>query len=306
MQNSKKELIDQICAEKGIEQENISYDWITILKKGKIEKKLVNYNFYLNTRNSVELAKDKYATYALLKHYQIPMIPHQILFCEDVMPDFVYVNQKCDLSKKDDKVVIKANDSSQGKDVYVASEPSEKLEIVETLFKQGKESVVVCPYMEIEYEYRAIFLDGEVIYMYKKQKPFVKGDGKSTIQELIKQQVKYLAEPIKDLKLEEVPDENETVLVGWKHNLSNGAIPILLDENDAYAEKIEKLAQNVGQIMELTFASIDLCVTKDQEIYVMEVNSNVTLTKFCELVPNGFEIGKEIYSKVIDKIFENK
>ena len=36
----------------------------------------------------------------------------------------------------------------------------------------------------------------------------------------------------------------------------------------------------------------------------MEVNSEVVISKFCESIPNGYEIAKQIYGKVMDKMFE--
>ena len=35
----------------------------------------------------------------------------------------------------------------------------------------------------------------------------------------------------------------------------------------------------------------------------MEINGSVCMNKFTELVENGYEIAKEIYSKAIDKMF---
>ena len=36
----------------------------------------------------------------------------------------------------------------------------------------------------------------------------------------------------------------------------------------------------------------------------MEVNGSVCMNKFTEIIPNGYNIAKEIYSKAIDKMFE--
>lgn len=94
-------------------------------------------------------------------------------------------------------------------------------------------------------------------------------------------------------------------MCGWKHNLCNGAIPLQVKQEDAYGKEVKKIALEVGKIMDLKFASIDVMLTEDKKISVMEVNSNVTISKFCELIPNGYEVGKEIYRKVIDKIFES-
>lgn len=301
----KYKIIDEVCKEKGIEQINLSYDWITILRKGKQERKMIHYNLNLNSAVSQNLADDKYSTYSLLRFYGIPVIQHQVLFNEKIIPDCEAINDDYNILKNNDKVVIKANYSSQGKDVYVCDEEKEKFAIVNRLFDEGKESVVVCPYLEIEYEYRAFFLSGEILYIYKKKKPFVVGDGKSTVLQLIEKNLKYLKEPLKNLDLSYVPRENEEVIVEWKHNLSNGAIPLLVDKNDCYYETIKEIAIKAGKALDLTYASVDIVVTKAQEILVMEINAtSVVVSKFCELVPNGFEIGKQIYGKVMDEIFQ--
>lgn len=301
----KYKIIDEVCKEKGIEKINLSYDWITILRKGKQEKKMIHCNLNLNTAVSQELADDKYSTYSLLKFYNIPITQHQILFNEKMIPDCEAINHHYHILKNNEKVVIKANHSSQGKDVFVCEDEKKKLEIVSQLFEEGKDSVLVCPYKEIEYEYRAFFLDGEIIYIYKKQKPFVVGDGKSTVSQLIEKNLKYLKEPLKNLNLAYIPKKNEKVVVGWKHNLSNGAIPLIVKENDKYYETIKEIAIKAGKALDLNFASIDIVVTEEQEIAVLEINARqVVVSKFCELVPNGFEIGKEIYGKVLDKMFE--
>lgn len=304
MNDQKRKMIEEICREKEIEKVDLSYDWISILKKGNIEKKLINYTFDLNSIVSKRLAKDKYATYELLKYYKIPIIEHNVIFNEQIIPNVKTINRHYKALKNDRKQVIKANDSSEGKDVYVCSEQQKKIQIVESMFEKEIQAVVVCPYMNIEYEYRAIFLYGEVIYIYKKQKPFVIGDGKLRIRELMKKQLKYLIEPIDGLDFEYIPAKGEEILVGWKHNLSNGAIPLIVNEEDLYYKKVKNIALKVGKTMELNFASIDVSVTEDKKVYVMEVNSAVEISKFCELVPNGYEIGKSIYSKVIDKMFE--
>ena len=159
-----------------------------------------------------------------------------------MMPDVEVINQNYEILKNDEKQVIKANDSSEGKDVYVCQEENKKIQLVEEMFERQIETVVVCPYVEIEYEYRALYLDGEIIYIYKKQKPFVVGNGKLTIQELIEKQLKYLQEPMEGLNFEYIPEKNERVVVGWKHNLSNGAIPELVDEQDCYYQEIKNIA----------------------------------------------------------------
>ena len=54
----------------------------------------------------------------------------------------------------------------------------------------------------------------------------------------------------------------------------------------------------------IKFASVDIAVTKNKEIFVMEINGSVCMNKFTEIIPDGYKIAKSIYSKAIDKMFE--
>ena len=204
------------------------------------------------------------------------------------------------------KLVIKANNSCKGKDVYYCSSESEIENIVNKLFEQKNNTLSVCPYINIDYEYRAIFLDGEILYVYKKQKAYVVGDNKRTVKELIKE--KEEKEDIKidlcpKLDLKYIPKNNENITVSWKHNLNSGAKPLIIDEKDEFLERVKKIAIKAGNSLNIKFASIDIAVTSDKKISVMEVNGNVCMNKFTELVPNGYKIAKDIYSKAIEKMF---
>ena len=45
-------------------------------------------------------------------------------------------------------------------------------------------------------------------------------------------------------------------------------------------------------------------MTEKKEVLVMEINGSVCMNKFVEIIPNGYEIAKSIYSKAVDKMFE--
>ena len=101
-----------------------------------------------------------------------------------------------------------------------------------------------------------------------------------------------------------VPKNKEEITISWKHNLSNGATPIVIDENDEYIEQIKKVALLAGKVMNIKFASIDIALTSNKKILVMEINGSVCMNKFSEVIPNGYEISKNIYKKAIHKMFE--
>ncbi len=302
-------IMDEICEERKIEQKIISYGWITELKKENVSKYLIGYQFELNSAISYNIAKDKFATYEVLRTHNIPTIEHRMIFNPQTRSRYFknkFLNEAKELLKQNEnKVVLKANDSCKGKDVHYCSTESEIEDTVQKLFDENKDTLSACPYLEIDYEYRVIYLDGEIIYIYKKKKPYVIGNGVSTVRELIDN--KFEKEPVdlcRDLSLEYIPNKDEEVTISWKHNLSSGAEPIIVDESDEYLPEIQKIALKAGNAMNIRFASVDIALTNNKEILVMEVNGNVCMNKFSEIIPNGFEIAKGIYAKAIDKMFE--
>lgn len=302
-------IIDTLCDEKNIMQKKISYGWIRQLIKNNISKHIIGYQFDLNTANSYKIAGDKFATYEVLKTNNIPTIEHRMIFNPKTRSNY-YENKfikeaKELLIKNKNKLVIKANNSCQGKDVYFCSTEEEIEQCIKKLFEQPNDTLSACPYLDIDYEYRAIYLCGELLYVYKKKKPYVVGNGKNTIKELIQEKfLEYSIDICKELDLNEVPEFGKEVIVSWKHNLTGGAEPIVIDENDDYINEVKKIAIAAGKAVNIEFASIDIAITKDKKVLVMEVNATVCMNKFIEIIPNGYEIAKFIYSRAIDKMFE--
>lgn len=303
-------IIDELCEEKNISQKYLSYGWIRELKKDKKSHYIMRYQFDLNNSISFNIANDKFATYEVLKSNNIPTIEHKIIFNPETRSQYYaenFVAQAKELLRNNNyKIVIKANNSSQGKDVYYCSTEDEIEQITNKLFEEKNDTLSACPFLNIDFEYRAVYLDGEILYIYKKKKPFVIGDGKKTLGELI--DIKKENFPnitlINNLDYNYVPYNGEEIIISWKHNLSAGATPIILKENDEFKEKVKQIALKTGNNLNIRFATIDVAITDKKEVFVMEVNASVCMNKFAEIVPNGYEIAKNIYSKAIDKMFE--
>ena len=304
-------IINEICEEKSINQKLLSYGWIRELKKENKSHYIIRYQLDLNSAISYKIAGDKFATYEVLKSNNVPTIEHKMIFnpkTRSVYYENKFIEEaKKLLSENNNKVVIKANDSFEGRDVYFCKSEAEIEDTIKKLFEEKNPTLSACPYMEIDFEYRAIYLCGELLYIYKKRKPYVIGDGKKTLQELIDKKNNdnnIQIDVTKELDLKYVPKDKEEVVVSLKHNLSNGAEPIVIDEKDEFIEKVKKVALDAGNALNIEFASIDVAKTKNNEIFVMEVNGSVCMNKFTEIIPNGYNIAKEIYSKAIDKMFE--
>lgn len=303
-------IIDELCKEKNIKQKYLSYGWIRELRKGKKSRYVMRYQFDLNSAISFNIASDKFATYEVLKSNNIPTIEHKMIFNPETRSHYYenkFINQAKELLKRcDNKIVIKANNSCQGKDVYFCSTEEEIERIITQLFLEKNDTLSACPFLNIDFEYRVVYLCEEILFVYKKRKPFVTGDGKKTLQELIniKKELYPNITLMKDLELEYIPKVGEEITISWKHNLSGGAIPILLENDDEYQEKVKEIALDAGNALNIKFATIDIAVTDKKEILVMEINSSVCMNKFADIIPGGYKIAKDIYSKAIDKMFE--
>lgn len=303
-------IIDELCEEKGIEQKYLSYGWIRELRKKNKSHYVMRYQFDLNSSISFNIASDKFATYEVLKSNNIPTIEHKMIFNPKTRSHYYeqqFINEAKELLKKNDnKIVIKANNSCQGKDVYYCSTEEVVEKTINKLFEEKNDTLSACPFLNIEFEYRVVYLCNEVLFVYKKKKPFVVGDGIKTLQELIniKKQDYPNITLINELDLNYIPKVGEEVIISWKHNLSGGALPVLLAGDDEFEEEVRKVALKAGQALNIEFATIDVAVTDKKDVLVMEINSSVCMNKFAEIVPGGYEIAKEIYSKAIDKMFE--
>lgn len=281
------------------------FGYVTELKKdGKI-RHIVGETLELNSSSSYKIASDKFACFSILVQNDIPTIKYNIIFNPETRSEY----ENNDIKKAmilfeqyGRNVILKANNSSEGKDVFNIRDKEELKEKIIEEFLDRKDSVSICPFYNIGYEYRAIYLDGNIEFCYKKEKPFVIGDGESTIRELSKKI--YIKDFNLDIDFDYIPQKNEKVELSWKHNLSLGGIASL-EIDDETRKKVYNLAKRAGDSIGIKFASIDISETIDKKLLVMEINSNVCMNRFADSVENGKQIEYEIFSKAIDKMFED-
>lgn len=158
-------MIKEICKEKGIEVEVLSFGWIMKLVKGKKITYITDYFFELNTEASSYIAGDKYATYEVLKSFQIPVIEHKMVMKGQV--NEAEIEQYYQANNK--KVVVKANQGFEGKQVYLCEDFEVVKERIQELLVENR-TISICPFYEIKTEYRTIYLDGECVLTYAKTK----------------------------------------------------------------------------------------------------------------------------------------
>ena len=303
-------LMKEVCAEEGIKVEKLSYNWILQLSKDGKVRHVTGTRFDLNPEAAGHIACDKYATYEVLKSQNVPVIEHVMVFNPSTRAAFIENDgiwlKVTSAFLKYGCLVVKPNNGCEGQGVTLCHSIKETESAIQKLFKT-QNSVSICPFYDIKTEYRTFYLNGDVKLIYGKTKPFVVGDGKSTLGELVEAlnlpDKNVVKDNLRELNLAYVPGEGEKVDISWKHNLSGGAKPTVLAEGELY-NQIEQLAIQAGKALNINFATIDIIETNDGNLYVLEINSGIGATIFTQLVEGGTEIIKDIYRQAVRLLFQ--
>lgn len=291
-------IIKQICQEKNIQYQELSDDWIIKLKKDNINRFLVGYKFDLNTQATAEICNDKFALFAVLETEGIPVIKYNILFKNEEEKLKAYFNEY------NQDVVLKPNNGTCGNNVMHICDYNELENEYEKLMSKCY-SVDICPFYEIESEYRVIYLPSKK-YIYKKVKPVLTGDGIHTVKELL---IEFNSEYFSKeenvinnkISLEYVPKVGEKVEYEWRFNLSRGAK--IAETNDDEKRILMTLVNRIIEKINVKFVSIDIVKLTNNQYMVMEINSGVMMENFIKLESNGEQIAKEIYGEAVDMMF---
>lgn len=304
-----RKIIFEICDELGIEVKLLSRNWVMQLKKGDSIKYIVGATLPINSQSTNLLCSDKYATYEVLKSENIPVIEHRIMFDPVNRSAYATKNENENLLKqllnKYKKLVIKPNNGYDGLGIGVYTDFEEAQKHIEELFKKNT-SISICPFYDIEMEYRAFFYRGKILKIYGKTRPFVIGDGTATLGELIQKlnlpNKIVVKENLAKLDLDRVLAKDEKMYISWKHNLAGGATAKDLEKGELY-DKIEKIALKSAKAVDAEFVTVDIIKTTNNELLVMEVNSSIGASIYASTVEGGYEFVKNMYKDAFKTMF---
>ncbi|WP_285611218.1 ATP-grasp domain-containing protein [Actinokineospora globicatena] len=192
--------------------------WIGELCRGAARGLIIGYSFPLNNVASAKAADDKVATTVLLRAAKIGCVEHRL-----VRPGWTgspAVNWDRELP-----VVVKPNVESGGRGVLLAHTTSELDAAVREL-SQRYRALAWSPFLEVDDEYRTVFLDGELLLAFRK----VRTD----------------------------PGE-------WRHNLHLGATPeVCVDPSTV--DKLTQVGGDAMAALGLRFATVDVVVVDGEHL----------------------------------------
>lgn len=292
-------IIKEIASELDIKVTLLSDNWLTVLEKNNKIKYIQGYKFPLNDHAIGNILDDKGLFYDLMKLKEFPIIYHKVIFKnydhDDILKFFNDNNQE---------IVVKGNIGTCGSEVFLVNNIDDLFPTIDNLLDK-QFSISLCPYYDIINEYRVILLNNEARIVYGKQRPIVIGDGMTSLHDLlIKFNPYYYQNPnhLKDI-INYIPELNEKVTINWQFNLSKGAT-LFTDISEELKKEITKLAQDITKTLNITFASVDIIKTTDNKLLVMEANSGVMMKSLVNLIPNGYDLAKNIYKDALNLMFQ--
>lgn len=288
-------IIEEICKEQDIKINKMSDDWIIELNKNGITKYILGYKFDLNSACTSEICNDKYALFSILENSAIPVIKHNILFNNNE-EKLLTIAEELNYN-----LVLKPNNGTCGNNIFHITCKDEVIDTYRKISKLG--DVCVCPFYNIKNEFRIIYLNGKAEHIYKKVRPVIVGDGKSTTKELLLNfNSKYYGDDKKFINkkydINYIPEDGETIEYEWRFNLSKGAIISKVEKNEK--DELSKLALLAAEKINLKFGSIDIIKTMDNQYKIIEINSGIMMENLINLEEDGYKIAKNIYKKAIN------
>lgn len=301
------EIIYEICRQHSICINSIENTSVLCLSRNKERHFIWSRRFDLNSAISARLADNKFETYMVLRSSNIPMVEcHKLARVgikeyEKNPTSNLYICQK--LLEQYGIIVIKPNNSFEGKNVYRCSTMKEIEIALQSIYSSYK-FVAVTPYINVVNEYRTFFLHGNILLVYKKNLPYVIADGKSSLLELLTTQsynFKIINQQLFE-NLNTIFPVGEKIILNWKYNLTQGASCQIIEESDLYS-KLCSLAVEAANAIGISFATVDIIEEKNGALTVLEINAGVAMDQFIQQAPSGRNIAMKIYEKAILSMF---
>lgn len=176
--------------------------------------------FPYNSAAASEVARNKLYTSIVLQEAHIPSLVTKAYTKESSSQQLRSIAEEIGFP-----AVVKPTAAYMGKGVQTGIESFDQLEqSVQYLFGSGERTVVIEQYVPEMEDYRFFVFDGKVRAVLHRIKPYIIGDGKSTISELIEQKNAKRSQ-IKPLKIKPISTDDELERTLQQHGYTVESIP---------------------------------------------------------------------------------
>ena len=278
----------------------------------------------LNPVGSSDIAKDKDYANFFMRTMGYPIVPGSKAFFSDQWAKAVgmprrniaaaYVHAR----RLGFPVFVKPNSGSQGSNVSLVHNKREFYKAVLAIFKHDR--IVLVQQQGRGKDYRLVVLDSKVISAYERIPLNVIGNGKSTIQQLLKEKQKQFVASSRDtrlkfsdpriadklkrnaLTLRSIPEKGQQVFLLDNANLSTGGDSV--DVTDSVHPEFKKLAIKLTRDMGLRLCGVDLMIDGDisdspSKYWVLEINAAPGLDHYAKIGKAQEKIVENLYLEVL-------
>lgn len=306
-------ILTELSVELDIKITTKSAEWIIFLESKGVKHTIYGYDWGINTATAQLVTKDKAATYDVLMLNNVDAMEHILIFGHVLQDSYFGETSGCwekiinYAVKHNYKIVCKPNKGTGGNDIFFTSNQFELEKAVHFILSKYRD-VCLSPFYNISNEYRVIILDGKALLTYRKERPYVLGNGVSPLALLILD--KY-GERHGDLygenlsMLGNIIPNKQRVTLGSKHNLGAGskANPFL---EPALLGALEAKAREAADAVGIKFASVDIAEV-DGSFLIAEINSGIMVEYFSNQPAEGdynfYETAKGVFRDALRYIF---
>lgn len=232
----------------------------------------------LNNSVGTRLSKDKHITKNILNKIGIKT-PQGFL-----LHDWKEVHILIKTGKLSYPLVVKPNEKAAGTDVAANIQNIKELKTIVSLMEKKYPDFIVEKYCEGD-DHRLTVIDGKVVASCKRVRPFIIGDGVSSLEELIEvfnkkreYKVKVDNEVLRSLKkqgigLDSIIEKDKKVNLRENSNMTTGGM--VVDVTDMVNPKFKKIAVKAVSELSLRFAGVDIItpdISKDSKYVITEIN----------------------------------
>jgi D-alanine-D-alanine ligase-like ATP-grasp enzyme len=319
------ELIAQAAARHGLEANlEPTYRYVGQLVRPDGRRSYFrNTHFDLNGQGAAEMAHDKdYAAY-FLSRLGYPVPEGKAFYSQDwaravnsdrdVHAAYLYARSL------GFPVIVKPNRESQGAWVARVHNRRELYRAMRAVFRNARDRVALVQRPVPGDDYRIVVLDGEVVAAYRRSPLAIRGDGRSTVAELLVAHAAELNAQGRQthieagdyrinmalrrahLTLASVPAEGEKLALLPNANLTTGGVAE--DVTDVLHDGYRRLAACIAADMALRHCGIDI-ITRDSPAEppatytILEVNSAPGLDHFAALGPAQRAVVERMYDQI--------
>lgn len=315
-------LLKEICQEQGIifiEEPSRGMFGVMVFENGrKFFVKDVNLN--LNYASSIRITKNKALTSYFLEEFGYNVPQYTIVYSEEKCKKYNLSDtfeKGIEFAKKVGyPIILKLNDSSQGRGIYKVYDEKELGDVAKNIFQKSNTFQIQKFYGYNDY--RVVVLGGKVLSAYQRIPLYVIGDGINSIKQLLElKQEEYIAsgrdtiieidnDIIENLSrvgfnLETKLCKGEKCILRNVSNLSAGGE--CLDLTNKIHRDYVNLCIDIAQDFNLNLCGIDimcnnLCESMDDYI-LLELNSSPGLDNYAFCGEKQKKYVKELYQEVV-------